>query len=95
MRIDSVDDFKSALEQGPYAWPGGYPCYFVCADGGALSYTSASENAALIAAAIRDGGDDQWRVVGFDVNWEDMDLVCADTGQRIESAYGESEAQEG
>lgn len=85
----SVGEFLADLE-APYAWPGGYPRYFVCADGEALSFDSAKLNQALIVDAIRDNEPrSEWRVIGCEINWEDPDLVCAHSGGRIESAYGE------
>jgi len=35
MRIESISDFRAAIRNGAYAWPGGYPMFFVMADGGA------------------------------------------------------------
>lgn len=88
MNIRHIFDFNLALSRGAFAWPGGYPQYFVCADGGALSFKAAEENAGLIRDAIiaadRHSG---WCVVGLDVNWEDNELVCDHTGDKIECAY--------
>ena len=93
MKITRCDQFNLALSQGAYAWPGGYPIYFLCADGEALSFDAAIENAALIRDAII-GADNTggWRVVGCGVSWEDGALFCADTNKRIESAYAELDA---
>lgn len=86
----TVADFDQALEDGAYAFPGGYPRYFVCIDGEALSFEAAQENAELIRAAIRDGDrNETWRVIGVDVNWEDAALFCCHTNERIPSAYAE------
>lgn len=88
----SVSDFRRDMRQ-PYAWPGGYPRYFVTGDGAALSFKAARERRREILEAIRDddtaGG---WRVAGCDINYEDSDLVCDHTGERIESAYGDDGA---
>ena len=73
----------------PYAWPGGYPRYFVTSDGAVLSFKSAKENAGLIVVSIDDNANDGWQVVGCDINWEDPELYCDDSGERIESAYAE------
>lgn len=90
MNIKTVKDFNAALKAGAFAWPGGYPLYFVTSDGEALSFKSAKKNARLIRDAIRDKDNySGWRVVANDVNWEDAQLYCADTGERIESAYAE------
>ena len=32
---------------------------------------------------------DQWRAMGVQINWEDTELTCAHTGERIQSAYGD------
>jgi hypothetical protein len=91
--IRTVADFKATLRHGPYAWPGGYPLYLLCADGGALHFKCARENAKRIIAAIADRPkgyrDQQWECVACDVNYEDNELTCDQCGTRIESAYGE------
>jgi hypothetical protein len=96
MRIETVKDFGNALKQGPYAWPGGYPLFFVTSDGGALAFGTAWEERANIAQAILSndthGG---WRVIGVDVNWEDPELMDDHAGERIESAYAEDQARGG
>ena len=38
--IKSVADLKATLRAGGFAWPGGYPLYFVTSDGGALSFAT-------------------------------------------------------
>ena len=89
----TVHQFIAQLRSGAYAWPGGYPVYFVMSDGEALSYAAAKANARIIARAIR--GDDNtgdWRVIAADINWEDPALFCCHTCARIESAYAEDEA---
>ena len=90
----TLDQFNSALESGPYAWLGGYPLFFVMADGAALSFKAAETMAETIREAIRDDlrADCGWRPEAVDVNWEDPDLICDHTGERIESAYAEDDA---
>lgn len=83
----TISDFRRDMRNGAYAWPGGYPLYFVCHDGEPLSFVAAKANRRLILESLCDGTNDGWRVVGVDVNWEDGDLRCAHTGDRIESAY--------
>ena len=87
MPINSISDFRRAMRNGPYAWPGGYPCYFLTSDGEALSFDAARQERRNILEAIRDHDNSGWRVVGMDINWEDGELTCAHTGKRIESAY--------
>lgn len=71
-----------------YAWPGGYPVYYVTKDGGVLSPMAANQE----LPRTLDPDDDQFYVVGQDINWEDPDLICDHLGIRIESAYAEREA---
>lgn len=66
---------------------GGYPLYYVTADGGVLSPEAVRENQAL----TNDPDDKQWYVVRAEVNYEDPDLYCEHTGERIPSAYAEPE----
>lgn len=89
MTINKSSDFARALNNGPYAWPGGYPVYFITSDCAVLSFQSAKENAKLICDSIREHSTDGWRVIACEVNWEDTTLVCCHSGKPIESAYGE------
>jgi hypothetical protein len=43
-----TEQFNKDLEAGPYAFPGGYPRFFITADGEALSFESARKKQALI-----------------------------------------------
>lgn len=87
MVINSVSDFRRAYRQGPYAWPGGYPLYFITDDGAAISFNSARYNRRLILQSISQKLNDGWRIIGVEVNWEDESLTCDDTGEQIPSAY--------
>lgn len=90
MLIRSISDFRAAMRNGQYAWPGGYPCYFVTSDGAALSFDAARKERrnileALATHDIRSG----WHVYGVEVNWENNELYCDHTNERIESAYAD------
>ncbi len=74
-----------------YAWPGGYPMFFVCEDNGVLCPACVNKERKLIDAAAADH-DAQWNVVAADINYEDDSLYCDNCSQRIESAYAEPEA---
>lgn len=87
MLIETVCDFRAAMRAGKYAWPGGYPRYFITSDGECLSFEAARENLRLILDSIAYRVNDGWRVVAVDINWESY-LVCAHTNEVIESAYG-------
>ena len=92
--IRSVADLKATLRNGPYAWPGGYPLFFLCHDGEAMSFDSVRETLHLVMQAIQDRGNSGWRVIGCDINYEDNDLYCAHSGKKIESAYGEDDSED-
>ena len=85
----TTHDLKNALRAGPYAWPGGYPLFFITSDGAALSFDAVRQEIRQVIWSIRHGVNDGWRVVAVDVNWEDPDLTCEHTGKRIESAYAD------
>lgn len=93
-RISSAIGLASALDDmGPYSWPGGYPIYFVMGDGEAMSFDAVKSNRERCMEGMRDG-EPEWTVVGFAINWEDAELYCCHTGERIESAYAEEVADE-
>ena len=71
-----------------YAWPGGYPLFYLTADDGVLCPACVEAEVEAIAGAESDE-DDQWRIVAADVNWEDSYLYCDHCNERIESAYAE------
>ncbi len=92
MKIETTTELKKALRDGAYAWPGGYPCYFITDDGAALSFDAVKEELKQIMWAIKTKDRGGWQVVGLDVNYEDPALFCAHTNKRIPSAYAEDEA---
>ena len=90
-KISSGRKLRNTLRAGPYAWPGGYPLYFITSDGGALSFQTVRENLRSVLDSIRHKSNDGWRVIACEVNWEDENLYDDHTGEKIESAYGENE----
>jgi hypothetical protein len=92
-------EVKTALRNGTSAWPGGYPLFFVTHDGAALSF-------AAVRAEWRNVVQDHlwtkqpgfrgtgWLLEAVDVNYEDPELFCDYTGERIPSAYVEPENAE-
>jgi hypothetical protein len=89
MLINSVKQFNEALAYGPYAWPGGYPGFFITNDGGALCFDCAKADSASIIDSIATQCNDGWEVSAFDINWEDPDLTCDNCHDSIESAYSD------
>jgi hypothetical protein len=87
--INTVADLKATLRAGQYAWPGGYPLYFITSDGAALSFQTVRAEFGLVVDSVRECLADGWQVVACDVNWEEFDLIDDHSGNPIESAYGE------
>lgn len=94
-------DVCRALRDGKYTSVGSYPTFFLASDGGALSHEAVRENIFLVGRSMRDFNrpdkqyrysDPAWRIVDCGINWEDSELYCSNTGERIESAYAEDQA---
>ena len=58
---------KPLLRQ-PYAWPGGYKLVFLTSDGGLLCHRCIKEEFKSVVWSIKNGVDDGWRVVGYDLD---------------------------
>jgi hypothetical protein len=65
-----------------YAWPGGYPLFYIDEENNVLCPDCANKN---------DEFDKP--IVAADANWEDPDLYCDHCSARIESAYAEPEGE--
>ena len=85
----STKDLKTQIRSGQFAWPGGYPLYFLTSEGDTLSFEAVRENFATIVSAMRSRSNDGWCIIACAVNWEDSSLLCSHTSKRIESAYAE------
>jgi hypothetical protein len=70
-----------------FAWPGGYPIYYVFNDGGVCCPACANANITLIDQE-RTNSHGGWALGGMDVNYEDTDLHCDHCNAEIPSAYG-------
>lgn len=88
MLINSISDLRRAFRHGPYAWPGGYPTYFLCDDGEPLCNKCARDNRREVIEAVAHKDRSGWHLVALDVNYEDT-MHCAHCGTQIESACGE------
>jgi len=86
--IMKTSDLQSFIRSGGFAWPGGYQCALMMADGECLDARSARENYRLIR---RQTGRD-WTALCVFIHWEGEPLTCAHSGREIPSAYGECEA---
>lgn len=66
-----------------YAWPGGYPLYYLTADNRGHDVQVACPACATKAHEYG------CTVTHAEANWEDPDLICGNCNERIESAYAE------
>lgn len=55
-----------------YAFPGGYPIFYMAADNGVICPKCCNDN----FERLRDKDDKQWYIVDTDVNYEDENLTC-------------------
>lgn len=86
MKINELRDSKGKLPA--YAWPGGYPIFYVVDDGESLCPECVNDPSNPVH---EDAPNDGWRIVGYDINYEDAQLYCAHCNKCIESAYAEEE----
>lgn len=87
MNIENVHDLMESLREGRYTSLGSYPKFYLCHDGGVLSHDAVMENLFLIGRSIRDKDNNGWRIVGVYVNYEDGELFCSHSGEKIPAAY--------
>ena len=86
----TTKQIKQSLREGAFTSLGCYPKFFITSDGAALSHEAVRAEWRQVCDAVRNGFANGWQVVAEDVNWEDPDLYCDHTGNRIESAYAEN-----
>lgn len=85
--IETLADVKACLRAGPYAWPGGYECYFVTRDGGVLSFEAARDEFAQIAWDFLNDASTGWRIGALGCTAEaDSEVVCDHTNRVIQEA---------
>ncbi len=71
LNIEQVrDEFGKLIK---FAWPGGYPLYYVGTENEVLCKECADK--------------DQDRVIAYDANYEDPDLYCDECNAQIGCAY--------
>lgn len=77
------------LQYDSYAWPGGYPIFYLTADNGVLCPDCANKNISLCACPVESKeADPMWRIVAADINYEDEShTTCDHCYQPIEYAY--------
>lgn len=91
---ENVQELK--LENGnfqAYAFPGGYPLYYIMRDGGIVCPGCMNDSTNPIH--VGEQHNHQWQVIGAEINYEDAFLFCEHCSNRIESAYAEDEYTKG
>jgi len=68
-----------------YAWPGGYPVFYLALDNSVVCATCANKD----EYRTWNTDDRDHILVADGINWEDSALYCDDCQERIESAYAE------
>jgi hypothetical protein len=71
-----------------FAWPGGYPVFYIFRDGGVCCPDCANANIIAIDEE-RNNSHGGWALGAFDVNYEDTDLNCDHCEKAIPAAYAE------
>jgi hypothetical protein len=84
---------KDFIRSNGYAWPGGYPCALLMADGEVIDAQSARENYKQILGTMRhpESTSQEWMPVQAFIHWEGDPIICAHSGREIPSAYGQVE----
>lgn len=90
----TVRDLVRSLREGRFTSYGCYPRFWLTSEGATVSHAAIMADVWTFARATRDQSKDGFCVVACDVNWEDPNMICDVTGERIESAYAEDEAAE-
>jgi hypothetical protein len=85
--INSLSDLKATLRSGALTDLGGYPTYFITNDGCAWSHHGVRAEWRTIARDWITGLGP--RPVACNINWEDSELTCELTNERIVSAYAD------
>ena len=89
MNINTVADYRKSVKHGKYAWPGGYPLFYVMSDGDPLCCDCSRSERRSIIDSIAHQSNDGWNTVALTVNWEEQGLMCCHCNKVIESAYGD------
>ena len=86
----SKSDLQLFIRSGGHAWPGGYQCALLMADGEPIDARSARENYRQIRRnMVSRPASRDWKPEAVFIHWEGEPLICAHSGREIPSAYGE------
>ena len=79
-----------------YAWPGGYPVFYLCCAGfreesGELNLSRYDRGEFVCCADCLADPRNEAIAVATDINYEDTQLFCEVCNKRIESAYADNQ----
>lgn len=86
---------ENNLKPIKYAWPGGYPVFYVARtgyknDSGGLELSKYDrEEFVCCPDCAGKAAEKEIILTNSDCNWEDPDMICEVCNKRIESAYAE------
>jgi hypothetical protein len=86
----TINELKKHFNKGranAYAWPGGYPLFYLTSDGECLCPTCVTKERVNIFRSTAERARDGWAVVGVDANYEDVSMRCAHCNEYIPAAY--------
>ena len=83
-------DLLQFIRSGGYAWPGGYPCALLMADGECIDAQAARENYRQIRRNMKPETrtSRDWTPAAVFIHWEGEPITCAHSNREIPSAYG-------
>ena len=94
---DSIT-LDNQLKPIKYAWPGGYPVFYIAREGylndetGKLELSKYDRAEFVCCADCAAKAQTEKKIlIGSAVNWEDVSLYCEVCSKLIESAYGDNE----
>jgi hypothetical protein len=84
----NLPEFDSKGNLPAFAWPGGYPIYYLARENSVLCAGCATK-------ALKDEDEmTEFKPVASDVHWEGASLFCEQCNKEIESAYGDPGAED-
>jgi hypothetical protein len=89
-------DLKKHFHKGKanaYAWPGGYPLFYLASDGETFCPSCVTKERVRIFRSTHENDRDGFAIAGVDINWEDASMYCCHCNAWIESAYAEDDAK--
>lgn len=82
-------EIKKQLRNGAFAWPGGYPLFFLTSDSAALCFSCVRKEWRQVVWDKIHKCSTGWNIEACTVNWEDAELTCDHCSKHIESAYAD------